>query len=47
MTNYHLLKLNNKNPISKIHNLINQHQDKKTKKKTKKNLKNLLKYKKN
>ena len=43
MTNYHLLKLNNKNPISKIHNLINQHQDKKTKK----NLKNLLKYKKN
>ena len=43
MTNYHLLKLNNKNPISKIHNLINQRQDKKTKK----NLKNLFKYKKN
>jgi len=36
MTNYHLLKLNNKNPISKIHNLINQHQDKKNKKKQKK-----------
>ena len=36
MTNYHLLKLNNKNPISKIHNLINQHQDKKKQKKQKK-----------